>query len=81
SISNNVIADREGNIFRRDQERNNWNQRANNNWGNVQPMHQNQLPQLERAQTQRERGVQRDNMFRGREPMNNPAPRMNNPAP
>ncbi|MFX6023751.1 hypothetical protein ABTF26_22195, partial [Acinetobacter baumannii] len=28
SISNNVIADREGNIFRRDQERNNWNQRA-----------------------------------------------------
>lgn len=81
SISNNVITDREGNIFRRDQERNNWNQRANNNWSNVQPMHQNQLPQLERAQTQRERGVQRDNMFRGREPMNNPAPRMSAPAP
>ena len=62
---NNVFADREGNVFQKDNKNNSWNTRDNKtkDWKPVGTDRSNRLPDLNREQKARDRGNIRENNF------------------
>lgn len=60
---NNVMADRDGNVYKREGQ-NNWSQRDNkNNWSPVQQNNQSQISQLNKEMQNRDRGQTRQNNY------------------
>lgn len=83
-MPNNVFADKDGNVFKKDND--GWKQTNNKNWN---PAPQNRLPDLNKDKAVRDRGVNRERNFQQatiQRPVNQPAPRPENkpaarPAP
>ncbi|RFM28512.1 carbohydrate-binding family V/XII [Deminuibacter soli] len=72
--SNNIISDRNGNIYRQDQQ-GNWQQRDNRNWA---PANNNRPPELNRGMQQRGRAQTREQNFNRSQAR--PAPQRSAPA-
>jgi hypothetical protein len=77
--SNNVMADRDGNVFQKDKQ-GNWQQRNNGNW---KPANNDRTQQLNRDNIDRNRGTERMNNFqnRGGGGMQNRSMPQSRPAP
>jgi len=60
-VNNNIITDRQGNVFQRDG--NSWQQRNGNSWQNVNPNRQGEINQLNRQQQSINRGNTRTNNY------------------
>ncbi|MFP5041303.1 hypothetical protein [Parasediminibacterium sp. JCM 36343] len=73
SQMNNVAADQQGNIYKKDNE--GWKQRDNSNWKPATP-----TPDMNRVQQQRERGGNREQYYQRSQPVTNNIP-YTRPAP
>jgi len=72
--NNNVLSDREGNIFQKD-NKNSWNQRDNQSWKPVTPDNKPKLDQLNKDSWNRDRGNNRQQNFNRPAPQSRPSAR------